>query len=182
MAFLVVYDACAMYGSTVRNLLLRLTGTGLVQAKWTAQILDELDRALDRRAIPEDKRNRLRRLITTAFPDGLVTGYEPLVDGLKLPDPDDRHVLAAAITAGAQVIVTANLKDFPSHYLQDWEIQAKSPDDFVLDLIGINSRAVHRCVQQIVAERRNPPETFEDVLNQLERGGLIETAATLRLW
>jgi hypothetical protein len=90
-------------------------------------------------------------------------------------------VLAAAIRVGAQVIVTANLSDFPPDYLGQWDVEAKSPDDFVLDLIGINDRVVYSCVQQIVDERVNPPETIDDVLGQLERAGLIESAAALRL-
>jgi predicted nucleic acid-binding protein len=182
VAFIVVYDACALYGSTVRNLLIRLARARLVQAKWTEQILDELDRALaETRGIPEEKRRRLRTLMNAAIADCLVDGYQPLVEGLKLPDVDDRHVLAAAIKAGAQVIVTSNVADFPTDYLAHWGIEAKSPDDFILDLISINDRVVYACVQQIVDERVNPPETFDEVLAQLERSGLIETAAALRL-
>ena len=67
----------------------------------------------NRADIPEVKLQRLGDLMTRAVRDCLVTGYEPMIEGLKLPDPDDRHVLAAAIKAGAQVIVTRNLKDFP---------------------------------------------------------------------
>ncbi len=182
MAFVVVYDACALYGNTVRNLLIRVARARLVQAKWTDRILDEVDRALaEKRGIPEEKRRRLRELINGAVADCLVDGYEPLIDGLDLPDKDDRHVLAAAIKVGAQVIVTANLSDFPADYLARWGIEAKSPDDFILDLIGIDDRVVYSCVQQIVDERVDPPETLDDVLAQLERSGLIESAAALRL-
>ncbi|MBP2338988.1 putative nucleic acid-binding protein [Saccharothrix coeruleofusca] len=182
MAFVVVYDACALYGNTVRNLLIRVARARLVQAKWTDRILDELDRALaDKRGVPEEKRRRLRQLINASVADCLVEGYESLIQGLELPDPDDRHVLAAAIRAGAQVIVTSNLADFPADYLARWDIEAKSPDEFVLDLIGIEDRVVYACVQQIVDERVNPPETIDDVLAQLERSGLIESAASLRL-
>jgi hypothetical protein len=103
-----------------------------------------------------------------------------LIDGLKLPDPDDRHVLAAAIKAGAQVIVTSNLKDFPAAYLRQWHMEAKSPDDFVLDQIGIDGRTVAACVQQIADSRTRPPQDVEDVLSQLERDGLVESIAALR--
>jgi len=128
VAFVVVYDACALYGNTARNLLIRVARVRLVQAKWTDRILDELDRALaDKRGIPEDKRRRLRRLMNAAIADCLVTGYEPLIEGLKLPDPDDRHVLAAAIKVGAQAIVTANVADFPAEYLAQWESRRRVP-------------------------------------------------------
>jgi predicted nucleic acid-binding protein len=111
VAFVVVYDACALYGNTARDLLIRVARARLVQAKWTNHILDELDRSLAKgRGISEDKRQRLRVLMNAAVADCLVEGYEPLIDGLKLPDPDDRHVLAAAIKCGARVIVTSNVR------------------------------------------------------------------------
>jgi hypothetical protein len=109
-----------------------------------------------------------------------VSGYEPLIDGLKLPDPDDRHVLAAAIKAGAQVIVTRNLKDFPPGDLQPWDVEAKSPDAFVLDQVPINIRAVAASIRQIADSRINPPESVDDVLGQLERDGLMESVTALR--
>lgn len=181
MAFTVLYDTCALYPTTQRNLLIRLARTGLVRARWSAGILEELDRNLAKRGIAGDKRERLFRLMKAAVRDCVVAGYEPLVEGLKLPDPDDRHVLAAAIKANAQAIVTNNLTDFPRECLDPFGIEARSPDDFVMDLIDINDRIVHACIQQIVDERRNPPESFGDVLGQLERSGLIETVAELRL-
>jgi hypothetical protein len=98
VAFVVVYDACSLYGNTVRNLLIRVARARLVQAKWTDRILDELDRVLEeKRGVPVEKRQRLRRLMNAAVADSLVSGYEPLIEGLKLPDADDRHVLAAAM-------------------------------------------------------------------------------------
>jgi hypothetical protein len=115
-----------------------------------------------------------------AVRDCVVTGYEPLTEGLKLPDPDDRHVLAAAIKAGAQVIVTRNLRDFTESALAPWNIEAKSPDAFVLDQVHIDIRAVAASVRQIADSRTNPPEAIEDVLSQLERDGLVESVTILR--
>jgi len=76
--------------------------------------------------------------------------------------------------------VTSNLKDFPAGYLAEWDIEAKSPDDFVMDLIHLDDRVVYSCIQEIAASRRNPPGTFDDVLEQLERSGLIEATGALR--
>ena len=182
MAFIVVYDANAMYGNTLRDLLIRLARVGLVQAKWTEDILDEVFGSLahNRPDIAQEKLTHLRELINSAVPDCLVTGYEPLTEGLQLPHPKDRHVLAAAITAGAQVIVTANLKHFPAELLAPWNVEAKSPDDFVLDQISIDDRTVFACVQAIADSRNQRPETVDDVLGQLERAGLVESAAALR--
>jgi predicted nucleic acid-binding protein len=182
MTFTVVYDANVLYPNTLRDLLIRIAQSGTVQAKWTNAILDEMTAALRRNRpdIPAAKLDRLRDLMNRAVRDCLVLGYEPLIEGLKLPDPDDRHVLAAAIKAGAQVIVTRNLRDFPASDLAQWEIEAKSPDAFVLDQVGINVRAVAASVRQIADSRTNPPESVEDVLSQLERDGLVESVASLR--
>ncbi|AFT99132.1 PIN domain-containing protein [Nocardia brasiliensis] len=182
MAFVVVYDANVLYGNALRDLLIRIAMSGSVQAKWTDKILDEALASLaDKRPdIPTPKLTRLRGLMNKAVPDSLVYGYEPLIEGLKLPDPDDRHVLAAAIAVGAQVIVTSNLADFPSDALAPWNIEAQSPDDFLLDQIDFDDRVVWACIQQIADSHINPPETVEDVLDALDSAGLVEAVAALR--
>lgn len=181
MVFIVVYDANVLVGNTQRDLLVRIAQTPLVQAKWTERILDEALGAVQksRPDIAPEKLARLRELMIEAVPDCLVRGHEPLIGGLELRDPDDRHVLAAAIKAGAQVIVTAD-KDFTASALEPWNIEAKHPDDFVLDQIGINDRVIWACVQEIVNARKRRPVTVEDVLGELERSGLVQSAAALR--
>ena len=138
MAFVAIYDASVLYPASLRDLLIRLAQTGLFQAKWTDRILDEMIGAVTR-ARPElvDRLERTRDLMNEAIPDVLVTGYGHLIDGLDLPDPDDRHVLAAAIRANAQVIVTANLKDFPTEHLDPYDIEPQSPDEFVLHVLEL---------------------------------------------
>ncbi|MGF1430919.1 PIN domain-containing protein [Kitasatospora sp. LaBMicrA B282] len=181
MAFIVLYDSNVLYPNTVRDLLIRLARHGIVQAKWTEQILDEVEAALRRNDIGDDeKRAELRRRMNAAVRDCVVTGYEPLIDGLKLPDPNDRHVLAAAIKAGAQVIVTDNSKDFPSECVAEWGIEQKTADDFVMDLIDLDDRVVYGCVMEIAGSRRREPVTFDDVLGQLERSQLIGSVSMLR--
>jgi predicted nucleic acid-binding protein len=130
----VLYDANVLYPSTLRDLLIRVAQGGLVQAKWTDQILDEVFGTLtgNRPDLDSQKLARARDLMNRAVRDCLVTGYEPLIEAVDLPDPDDRHVLAAAIKVRAKVIVTRNLKDFQSAALQAWDMEAKSPDDFIL--------------------------------------------------
>jgi predicted nucleic acid-binding protein len=180
--FVVVYDASVLYPSTLRDLLIRLAQTGLIQARWTDEILDEMFAALkrDRRDLDPVKLERTRTLMATAVRDWRVTGYEQLVDSLKLPDPDDRHVLAAAIRAGAQVIVTANLRDFPTADLRPWGVEPKSPDDFVRDQISLSRSMVYAAAQQIADSWRNPPGSVDDVLDRLERNGLPVSVAELR--
>ncbi|MFD8606790.1 toxin-antitoxin system, toxin component, PIN family protein [Streptomyces sp. TSRI0445] len=182
MAFVVIYDACVLYPNTLRDLLIRVSQQGFVRARWTAMILDEVDRNLARdHGIPPETLQRRRTLMNDAIRDCLITGFEPLIEGLKLPDQDDRHVLAAAIQASAQVIVTNNRKDFPPDYLDNWGIERKSADEFIMDLIGLDDRVVYACVKEIATSRRRPPQTFEDVLGQLERSGLTESVGALRL-
>ena len=77
------------------------------------------------------------------------------------------------------MIVTHNRKDFPSSVLEEWDMEAKSPDDFILDKIDLSHDSVYGAVQRIADSRRNPPATFSDVLATLERDGVVESVAAL---
>jgi predicted nucleic acid-binding protein len=185
VAFVVVYDANVLYPNALRDLLIRLAQgpRPFVQAKWTDQILDEVFRNLKRKRPDLDKErlDRTRKLMNSAVRDVLVTGYEPLIDILELPDEADRHVLAAAIKAHAQVVVTDNVKDFPQDALSPWGIEAKDADAFVLDQICLDRARVYSRVQQIADSRRHTVTTVADVLTELERNGLLESVARLRV-
>ena len=184
MAFIAVYDADVLYPNTLRDLLIRIAQLPhLVQAKWTHEILEEVAVALRKNHpdISAEKTDRLRERMNAAVRDCLVSGYEPLIAALELPDPNDRHVLAAAIKAKAQIIVTKNLRDFPAERLAPWDLKAKSPDSFVRDQIDIDRQAVWACVQQIVDSRTRNPVTIDDVLKQLERDGLVGSVTVLRM-
>jgi hypothetical protein len=139
MAFTVIYDACVLYPAPLRDLLIRLASKGLVRARWTDRILDESFRNIlaNRPDLVPGSLDRTRELMNRALRDVLVTGHEGLIEGLNLPDPDDRHVLAAAIRAGAQVIVTMNLDDFPESALAPFSVEALHPDDFVIHQIDL---------------------------------------------
>ncbi|WP_409496501.1 PIN domain-containing protein [Amycolatopsis sp. cmx-11-12] len=182
MAFVVLLDANVLYPNALRDLLIRIAQSGLVQAKWTDEILDEVFRNLkeNRPDLDPGKLDRTRELMNRSVRDCLVTGYEALLPAVDLPDPDDRHVLAAAVKAQAQVIVTENLRDFPVRALGRWNIQAQSADDFVLDRIAAHRRIVVETVLRIADSRRAPPTGFADVLDALERTGLSKSVAELR--
>ncbi|MFG1910627.1 putative toxin-antitoxin system toxin component, PIN family [Kribbella sp. NPDC048928] len=182
MSFIVIYDANVLYPNSLRDLLIRVAQAGLVEAKWTDKILDETFRSLKRVRPDLDpaKLDRTRQLMNRAIRDVRVTGYEPLIEVLDLPDPDDRHVLAAAVKARAQVIVTENLKDFPRAQLLPWNIEARSADDFMLDLIDLNQQSVYAQVQRMADAWQNPPGSVDDVLTSLEHVGLLRSVAALR--
>lgn len=182
MAFVVLYDANVLYPSTLRDLLIRVAQSGLVQAKWTNEILDETFNSLRRNRpdLDPDALARTRELMCRAVRDCLVVGYESLVEAITLPDPEDRHVLAAAIKARAQVIVTHNLKDFPDEVLDPWNCEAKHPDDFVLDQIDLYRTTVYGAVQRIADSWRDPAGSVNDVLEHLEHDGLVQSVAALR--
>jgi hypothetical protein len=112
--------------------------------------------------------------------DCLVTGYESLIPALTLPDPDDRHVLAAAVRAGADVIVTFNLKDFPAEALAPYGIEAQHPDEFLSYQLDLAANIVCAAAKRHRASLKNPPKDVEAYLTTLEAQGLAQTVAALR--
>lgn len=118
-------------------------------------------------------------MMVAALPDAMVEGHESRLEVYDLPDRDDRHVLAAAVTANADVLVTANLADFPARALPP-TVRAESPDAFVMSLIRADVEGVARIVEQQAAALRNPPMTAHTLLNGLAQVALKETAAALR--
>lgn len=183
MPFIVVYDACVLHPAPLRDLLVRLGRTGLCQVKWSRQILDECFRSISRQRpnLSPEQLARSRELLEQAILDVQVSGYEGLIEGITgLPDPDDRHVVAAAIRSGAQVIVTSNLKDFPEQVLARYGMEAQHPDDFVRDLLDLDEARVARVIREQAACLKNPPQTPAEVLETLRKQGLTLSAALLQ--
>jgi predicted nucleic acid-binding protein len=180
--FTAVLDANVLYPAAQRDLLVRLAQTSLYTGRWSEDILTEMERAIVARQ-PElvDRIRRTKGLLRDAVADCLVTGYESLIDALELPDPDDRHVLAAAIRCGAQVIVTNNLRDFPSDALDPYGIEAQSADEFVAHLVELRPAIVAATLQRQADALKNPPMTLDEVLLRLETNGLSRSMRELRL-
>ena len=180
--FTAVFDACVLYPATLRNVLMQLATTGLFRARWTDAIHDEWMRNLleSKPDIGRDNVDRLREQMDKAVQDCLVTGYESLIEGLVLPDEDDRHVLAAAIRCHAAVIVTTNLKDFPDDTLLPLGVRAQHPDEFILHLIDLDSAAVCLAVKAIRQRLKNPPYDATGLLDLLQSQGLPGTVSKLR--
>ena len=182
MAEVVVYDACVLHPAALRDLLMRLAIAGLVRAKWSERILDEWERSVLRvvEGVDPDALRRTRELMRKALPDAAIGAVDSLVDRFDLPDPDDRHVLAAAVRSAAQAIVTFNLRDFPADKLAPYGVEAVHPDDLVLDLLEVDPGAVSAAVQRQAAALKNPPMSVAEVLVRLEEQGLARSVAKLR--
>ena len=178
MPFTAVYDADVLYPAPLRDLLLQLATSGTFRAHYTEQILDEVfcNLSANRPDLDPDQLRATRTDMETAVRGALITGHMVLVDGLTLPDPDDRHVLAGAIRAGAQVIVTGNARHLPAESLAEFDIEAQHPDAFVDHLADLTPGTVVHAIEAISARLRNPPKTPAEVLVTLERTGLAQTA------
>jgi predicted nucleic acid-binding protein len=175
-------DASVLYPVTLRNLLMRLTLNGLFQARWSKHVHDEWIRAVlrDRLDIPNEKLLAVRDAMNEHAEDSLVTGYEGLIEALHLPDPDDRHVLAAAIVGQADVIVTRNVRDFPPEPLERYGIEAQHPDEFIQHLLDLAPALVVAALRDQQTALTRPAMTMNEMLDLLDRIGLAETVAELR--
>lgn len=179
--FTAVYDACVLYPAPMRDFLMWLGLSGRFRARWTAQIHAEWKRNLlkNRPDLSSEQVDRTSSLMDQAIPGCLVTEYEGIIGGLSLPDPDDRHVLAAAIRSNAAVIVTFNEKDFPAEVLKSYGIEAQHPDLFVENLFDLDQAAVVAAAQRQRAQLKNPPMIVEQYLEVLLRQGLVQTTKSL---
>ena len=180
--FTAIYDACVLYPAPLRDLLMHLALADLFRAKWTDAIHDEWIRSVleDRPDLTREQLECTRALMNMHVRDCLVANYEDLIPSINLPDPDDRHVLAAAIRGRADVIVTFNLADFPSEALARYGIEAQHPDDFIVHLLELAPGQVCAAVKRQRESLRNPPKSAEELLATFESQGLSQTVARLR--
>jgi hypothetical protein len=154
----------------------------MIQARWTDEIHNEWTRNLlkNNPRVTTEQLERTRSLMDAAVRDCLVSGHSQLIDTLTLPDPGDRHVLAAAIHAGAGLIVTFNLLDFPLQTLAPHDVAPRHPDALFCELFDMavgDFCAVARAQRTAL---KKPPMTIEQFLAKLEDVGLPQTAARLR--
>lgn len=177
----VVADACVLYPALLRDLLMHLSLKGLIQLRWSDAIHDEWTRSLiaNRPDLDPARIDRTRTLMERALPAARVHGYEGLVATLVLPDPDDRHVLAAAIQCSSEVIVTFNLSDFPDVALSRYRIEALHPDDLLSELIASDAVKFVGAVRELRAALLNPAYTPDELIDALRRTGLPKSASVL---
>ena len=176
------FDANVLYPAELRSFLMYLALIGVFRAKWSRDVHEEWisNLLLNRPDLTRQQLERTRELMDRSAQDALVTGYESLIPKLVLPDENDRHVLAAAIHAGANVIVTKNLKDFPLSAVQEFGIEPQHPDEFILHLLELAPEDVCAAAETHRQSLKNPPKTMAEYLAMLEVQGLSQSVTVLR--
>jgi predicted nucleic acid-binding protein len=174
-----VLDTNVIYPIESRDIFFWFASFDLYSPKWSQHIFEEWESVMRRKEIPNHEVVKRIQRAHDAFPDALVTNYDSLIDSLSLPDPKDRHVLAAAIKSDANVIVTNNTKDFPSSYLETFGLMVNNPDTFLADTISQNPGLALEAFQALVKNRTSPNLTYVDVLERLGKIGLPNTANSL---
>jgi len=176
-------DACVLHPMAMADALMSLASAGLFAAKWTRKIESEWIASIEQRR--PDLKGRLgyrRDQMREAVPDWEVDerAWQAVAHGLTLPDPDDVHVLAAALAGHADCIVTANLRDFPVETVAPLGIEIIHPDQFVAAQWEIDPLTAITAFKRMRARWKKPQATAEDFAAALERGGMPATAQRLR--
>ncbi|MDL2356771.1 MAG: PIN domain-containing protein [Pseudomonadota bacterium] len=176
-----VLDACVLYPAPLRDLLLSLAAAGVFRGRWTHRIQDEWIRNLlaNRPDLQPDALRRTAAMMNDVIEDGLIEKFEYLIDSLTLPDPDDRHVLAAAIVGRADAIVTFNRRDFPQTHVGVFGIDILHPDDFLVAQYERDPLRVLASVKANRARLRNPPKRAAELILTYETQGLPQIAKIL---
>lgn len=174
--FTAVLDTNVIYPVFSRDLLFWFAHYDLYTPKWSKHIFDEWKQVMQRKGVNEDEAEKRANKADLAFPDALVRNYGAIIPLLKLKDERDRHVLAAAIKTNADIIVTNNIKDFPEDYLQTFGLSAKTADDFLTDIIDLNTEQAVAAFKEMVLYKKNPPLDEYEVLDRLRKIALKDAA------
>lgn len=160
---------------------MQLALTDLFRAKWSNAIHDEWIRSLleVRTDLKREQLERTRDLMNAHVRDALVGGFEKLIPSLELPDPDDRHVLAAAIRGRCDVIVTYNLADFPAGILSEYDVEVQHPDEFIGHLSNLRPETICWAAKCCRARLKKPPLSVDDYLMSLATQKLPDTVKFL---
>lgn len=176
--FTAFLDANVFYGARLRSLVLFLAQTKVFRARWSEHVHDEWIRNLlrNRPDLTRASLEKTRRAMDGSVLDALVTGYEPLIPAMALPDPDDRHVLAAAVVCRASCIVTFNLAHFPETVLAPFGLHAVHPDDFLLDVESIDPVTFAETVLTDFRHYAAPTLALDAYVGSLRKAGVPRTA------
>jgi predicted nucleic acid-binding protein len=175
-------DSCVLYPARLRDLLLSLAAAGFFRPFWSEMIHEEWIRNVlaNRPDLTRAQLDAARSAMDRAFPAASISGFERLVPTLKLPDPDDRHILAAAIHARAELIVTVNLKDFPAAALTTHSIVAVHPDAFVDDLFDLDESEAISAIGKMRSRLRAPSLSPGEFIDSIAQVGMPLAASRLR--
>jgi predicted nucleic acid-binding protein len=167
MAYPAVLDANVLYGINVTDLLLTLATKGMFRPYWSPLILREVSKNLEKRLGTAKVQSRLAQM-NRALPDANQRVPVRLILAVR-NHPRDRHVLALAVHVGAPTIVTNNLKDFQPRHCLPHNVQAVTPDDFVLAQVHLDVVTVVEGIDAIAARRKRAPKTRKDIIDQLSQ-------------
>jgi hypothetical protein len=180
-------DACSLAGALKRNLLLTLAEAGFYRVRWSERVLDETRRAIQKilegKGVPDavDRGTRAVELMKMAFEDAMVSSYDDFMCVCdKIPDGNDRHVLAAALKTQAAIIVTDNIRHFPSEVVAPLNIEACTSDEFIANTIALDAGKAVAAVRTMRQRLKNPGKTVEILLLDMEAAGLLQTVDFLR--
>lgn len=179
-------DTNVLWPSLQRDFLLSLAAEGLYRPLWSEAILDEIHehealKLVGRGASPAEAVAHTEHLIDrmrSAFDDAIVTGWEPLEGTFDLPDPDDEHVVAAAVIGGAGVIVTDNLPDFPASKLPP-QLEVQGAREFAASTVSVDPARAARALTEIARRHRDPKHSPEELLSILVQRYKMDDVADL---
>lgn len=180
MAFPAFLDTCVLFSASLTDTLLRIAEQGVFRPQWSADVLGELRTVLVREAnlTPEQADRRIAHM-QRAFPSAAVVNYAVLIEAMQC-HPKDRHVLAAAVAGGSEVLVTFNLKDFPRHSVESHDLTVVAPDAFLLDQLDLYPARVGRALVSQLRAAKRPPLTMGQLLGRLARAGVPAFAEEAR--
>ncbi|OAP45983.1 PIN domain-containing protein [Sinorhizobium americanum] len=185
--FTAFVDACTLTSALKRNLLLTLAEAEFFRLRWSAIILDETQKAIEKILADKDvadaavRASRARASMEAAFEEAMVFDFDQFLSACEgLPDKNDAHVVAAALKTQAAVIVTDNLRDFPEELLRPLNLEARSADAFIADTIALDTGRAVAAIRRMRERFRKPEKTAHVLLLDMEANGLTETVDVLK--
>jgi hypothetical protein len=177
-----VFDACILYPFHLRNIVVQAATDRLVEARWTDEIHEEwvTNLAANTSAVSIERLRATQRLMNDLLPAATVSGYDGHISAVSLPDPNDRHVVAAGVAANASLILTWNLRDFPPRELKKFGLRRETPDTF---LAGLYDRIPELTVDSLARARSNLSRSrlsASDFVDILKGQNLEQLAKRLR--
>lgn len=169
MAYVAVLDACVLHPMQLCDTLLRLADAGFYRPVWSSRILDEMANSIVRRGYPAQAIRARRQAMEEVFPDALEFAGDRYLGAVPdAVDARDRHVVATAIASHADVIVTANVDDFPPGPLAELGIGVQTPDEFLTHQVGLDADVAIRVLNEQASELEHPPMSFEELLTSMQ--------------